>query len=113
LALTVAGVIGFVLLDGDDPATRAATPTATASRAATPAPSPAPTPGEGAHAVATIERIGSRPTGIAVAGADVWVISPRSPFLTRIDSTTNRERSGHPKVGRDATAIIGDGDTVW
>lgn len=109
--VAVAVWAGLAAFDGDDPPTRAATPTPTATPTASP--SPAPTPGEVAHAVATVKDIGSRPTGIAFAGSDLWITSPRSPFLTRVDATTNRERRDHPKVGRDATAIVGDGDTVW
>ena len=116
-AVVAAGVVAVVLvaISGDDPASRAATPTPTASPTPTPTPTvtATATPGEVAAAAATIEKIGSRPTGIAFAGGDLWVISPRSPYLTRIDASTDRERSRHPKVGRDSTAIVGDRDTVW
>jgi DNA-binding beta-propeller fold protein YncE len=112
-AAVVAGV--FMVLDEDQPSIRAATPTPppTATATASPSPSPQPTPDGMARAVETIEGIGNRPAGIAFAGGDMWVMSPRSGYLTRIDAETNRERKRHPKVGHDTTAIVGDGDTVF
>ena len=102
-AVVAAGVVAVVLvaISGDDPASRAATPTPTASPTptSTPTVTATATPGEVAAAAATIENIGSRPTGIAFAGGDLWVISPRSPYLTRIDASTDRERR-RPSEGR-------------
>ena len=98
---------------GDDPETRATTrPTPTVSPSPTSTPTPTPQ-GEAAEAVKTIEEISTRPAGIAYAGGDMWVMSPYSPFLTRIDTATNRERDDHPKVGLDSTAIVGAGDSVF
>jgi len=63
--------------------------------------------------VQTVEGIGDRPAGIALAGGDLWVYSRRQPSLTRVDAATGKERRQHPRVGKDASAIVGDGDDVW
>ena len=98
----------LVALTGDDPSTRAASPTPSAS------PSPSATAAAPvARAAATIENVGSRPSGIAYAGGDLWVTSPPSPFLTRIVAATGVERADHPRIGRDSTAIVGYEDSVW
>jgi hypothetical protein len=85
---------------------------------ASPTPRPAATAASTAadavpRVVRTIRGIGDRPSGIALAAGDLWVISPRQAFLTRVDAATGRERSRHPKVGRAATAIAAYEDSVW
>lgn len=105
--VAVVAVLVIVLADfGEDPSGRAARPTATAVVAETATPWVA-------RAAQTVEDVGDRPTGIAYAAGDLWVASPESAYLTRVEAETGTERADHPKVGRDAQSIVGDGDDVW
>ena len=105
LLAVVTAVVATALVMRDDPPgaaiTRQPTPTPTATVDALP------------RAVATIENVGDRPDGIALAGGDLWVISSRQAALTRVVAATGRERPGHPRVGRGASAIAAYGDSVW
>ena len=80
-------------------------------------PTPTSTPTATADAlprvVRTIEDVGDRPSGIALAAGDLWVMSPRESSLTRLDAATGTERRQHPTVGREASAIVAYDDSVW
>ncbi len=101
LLAVVGAVVATALAMREDPPGAAAVPRPTATADALP------------RAVATIERVGDRPDGIALAGGDLWVISSRQPALTRVVAATGRERRGHPRVGHGASAIVAYGDSVW
>ena len=101
--LAGAGAAGWLILRSDDPpATAQVTPTPT--RTATVAP---------AFTMRTIEDVGDRPNGLALAAGDVWVTSANSEWLTLVSAATGTERTDHPKIGRDIRAIVADGDSVW
>jgi YVTN family beta-propeller protein len=61
----------------------------------------------------TIENVGDRPDGIALAGGDLWVISSRQANLTRVVAATGKERRRHPRVGPGPVAIAAHDDGVW
>jgi DNA-binding beta-propeller fold protein YncE len=62
---------------------------------------------------ATIESVGKRPNGIAVAGRDAWVTSYGLGRLTRIDVATGRTRAQRPRVGQGALDIAASPGAVW
>jgi YVTN family beta-propeller protein len=96
--LAAAAALVAVLADGGgEPPAR---PAAQAARA-------------GPRVVAVTPDIGKRPTGIAVAGGDVWVTSVSEPTVTRIGAATNQERSQHPRVGAGPASIVGYRDDLW
>jgi hypothetical protein len=100
------GGIALVALQGDDPRGAGvvrATATPAASAAA----------GAALHVVTTIRNVGMRPSGIALAGEDAWVISRDSKWVTRISRRTGKERSSHPPVGRGSSSIVADGGAIW
>jgi streptogramin lyase len=105
LLAVVGAVVATALVMREDPPGAALLPRPTAAPTATAAALP--------RAVATIESVGDRPEGIALAGGDLWVISSRQPAVTRVVAATGRERRGHPRVGRGASAIVAYGDSVW
>ncbi len=102
--ILVAAVLTLVLRNDPDPSSKAATdststPVATATVAVTATVTPAPRPRRPrsiASKVKTVRHVGSRPSGIAIAGGDVWVMSPDLPRLTRVRMATGRERKQHP-----------------
>ena len=108
-ALAAAAVAGPALRD--EPTTGAATqPTPTPTRDRPPPRRPRDATATATAACraspTTIDDVGDRPSGIALAGGDLWVRARRQPRLTRIDARDGRERSEHPKVGDDASAIV-------
>ncbi len=103
--LGVAGAIllAVVVLGGGDDGKQA-------GRAASGAPPPAhaaPRVGE------TIESVGFRPRGIAIANGDLWVISALRARVTRIDAATLRRHGRQPRVGRGAVSVTAHGSAVW
>jgi DNA-binding beta-propeller fold protein YncE len=111
LTVVLAGAGAAVALALKDDAPQAArggplpTPTPTAT--------PTPTPTADAPRARTVRGVGNRPSGIAIAGDDVWVASTRSEWITRVSRATMKERRRHPKVGRTATALIAHQGSVW
>jgi hypothetical protein len=61
----------------------------------------------------TIEKVGFRPRGIAVANADLWVISATRGHLERIRADTLQPHGSQPRVGRGAVSIAAHGDAVF
>jgi DNA-binding beta-propeller fold protein YncE len=103
LAVAVAVVATVLIVRDDSPGSRSAR---------SPSPSPSP-PASLPRVVKTIANVGDRPSGIVLSGGDLWVISPRQAYLTRVDAATGEEERRHPKVGRGANAIAAFGDSVW
>jgi DNA-binding beta-propeller fold protein YncE len=116
-AVAVAAVVTVLLLRPSDPEETSAardavatpTPTPTATATVTPTPTATATP----FRTRTTRGIGDRPSGIALAGGDLWIASTRQPWLTRVSAATGRERRAHPKIGRDITAIVSYRGSVW
>jgi len=78
-----------------------------ASHARTP---PAPkTP----HVGRTLQPVGFRPRGIAVANGELWVISAARSTLARIDARTLQPIGVQTRVGRGARSIAAHGSFVW
>ncbi len=61
----------------------------------------------------TIEDVGTRPNGIAVAAGSLWVTSYERSRVVRIDAETGRVRSEAPRVGRGALDIAAGRSAVW
>jgi streptogramin lyase len=111
LAAVVAAATGLALTapwedGGGGPAQKGST-----ARAG-PAPRPTPTPA-GPRKGQVIERVGSRPNGIAVAGGDVWVSSYERSLLTRLDAENGRERAAHPRAALGALDLVGGAGSLW
>ena len=113
LGLLAAGGVAAVVLalasggDGDGDGARAGT-TARPSPTATAAANGPARP----RVAATIERIGTRPNGVAVAGGHVWVTSFRGRQLVRVDTKTNRPARALT-IGEGAAGIGSVGNTIW
>jgi hypothetical protein len=104
-ALIGAGIAALILSGNDAPQPIGpGTPTGTATATA---------PVSVLHVVGTTRRVGSEPSGIALAGRDAWVISYELGTLTRLSRSTGAERADHPHVGVGASDITADGDAVW
>ena len=93
-------------------ATSSPTPTVTVTVTASPTPTATATAAI-AKKVAQVTHVGSRPSGIALAGGDAWVMSPDRPRLTRVSLATLKERKHHPELGWGMRAIVGYGGSVW
>jgi sugar lactone lactonase YvrE len=63
--------------------------------------------------IQTIQHVGHRPNGVALAGGDLWVTSSDQPGVVRIDGETGRELAPVPRVGLGASGIASDGSDVW
>jgi DNA-binding beta-propeller fold protein YncE len=63
--------------------------------------------------VRTIQHVGHRPNGVALAGGDLWVTSSDQLRVVRIDGATGRELPQAPRVGLGASSIVSDGSDVW
>ena len=61
----------------------------------------------------TVEHVGFRPRGIAVADGDLWVISAERGRLARIDAESLRPHGTQPLIGRGAVSVAAHGDSVW
>jgi tRNA A-37 threonylcarbamoyl transferase component Bud32/DNA-binding beta-propeller fold protein YncE len=61
----------------------------------------------------TIEDVGTRPNGIAVAAGSLWVTSYGRSRVVRIDAETGRVRAEAPRVGRGALDIAAGRSAVW
>ena len=62
---------------------------------------------------ATIEDVGQRPNGIAVAASGVWVSSAALDRLTRLDAQTGRPLGDGTVVGRTVVGLAPTGSDVW
>jgi streptogramin lyase len=110
-ALAVASGLALLLAaPWDDPA-----PSGGAARAGpTETPSPRPTSvTAGPRKGQVIERVGSRPNGIAVANGDVWVSSYALASLTRLDAASGRERAAHPRAGAGPLEVVSGAGSLW
>ena len=61
----------------------------------------------------TIDGVGERPNGIAVAAGAIWVIGDTRTTVTRIDIATSRVLEDAPTVGPGAPSIVAAGTSVW
>jgi DNA-binding beta-propeller fold protein YncE len=63
-------------------------------------------------AMLTIQDVGHRPNGVAIAGNVAWVTSNDRGSVVRIDAASGRRLAG-TRIGAGATSIVADGDGVW
>ena len=61
----------------------------------------------------TIRGVTKRPRGIAVAAGDLWVISHHRSRVTRLDAASGLRHGDQPLVGRGASDIAADENTIW
>jgi hypothetical protein len=61
----------------------------------------------------TLERVGFRPRGIAVANGDLWVISAERGRLARIGARSLQRHGRQPRIGRGAVSIAAHGGSLW
>jgi predicted Ser/Thr protein kinase/DNA-binding beta-propeller fold protein YncE len=62
---------------------------------------------------ATLEHVGFRPRGVAIANGDLWVISSTRDRLTRIAAATMRRHGLQTRIGQGARSVAAHGNTVW
>jgi hypothetical protein len=78
-----------------------------------PPPAGAPAAARAPHVGRTLQPVGFRPRGIAVANGELWVISAARANLARIDAGTLKPIGLQTRVGHGARSIAAHGFVVW
>ena len=99
-ALLVAAVVVIVVAGGGGGGGRAS-PAGASTAARTP------------HVGKTLQPVGFRPRGIAIANGELWVISAARSNLSRIDAGTLEPTGRQTRIGKGARSIAAHGSVLW